>query len=57
MLWALACAQHAYFFYQKNGMEFMPLNSSEVRIGYDDPTIYLPEDIQAILNSKMPFFG
>ena len=35
----------------------MPLDSSIVRIGYDDPTIYLPEDIQAVLNSKMPYSG
>ena len=45
------------FSIKKDGMEFMPRNNSAIRIGYDDPTIYLPEDIQVILNSKMPFTG
>jgi hypothetical protein len=45
------------FSIKKDGIELMPLNSSEIRIGYDDPTIYLREDIQGILNSKIPFTG
>ena len=43
------------FSIKKDGMELMPLDSSLIRIG--DPTIYLPEDIQAILDSKTPFSG
>lgn len=39
---------------QKDGIEFMPLNSRQFRIGYDDPKKYLPENIQEILNSKIP---
>ena len=35
----------------------MPLENSRIRIGYDDPKIYLPEDIQAILNNKISRTG
>ena len=27
------------------------------KFDYDDPTIYLPEDIQVVLNKKIPFTG
>ena len=39
---------------QKDGVEFMPLNNPEIRIGYDGPQTYLPQAIQAILNSELP---
>ena len=34
----------------KDGEEMMPLCSSEVAIGYDDPRDYLPEEIVRILD-------
>jgi uncharacterized Zn-finger protein len=45
------------FSIKKDGMELMPLDNSRIRIGYDDPKIYLPEDIQAILNNKISRTG
>lgn len=39
---------------QKNGIEYMPLDNPNFRIGYDDPRNYLPDDIQAILDEKIP---
>lgn len=39
---------------KKNGIEFMPLNSLQYCIGYDDPKNYLPEKIQEILDRKIP---
>mgnify|MGYP006074374747 CR=1 FL=1 len=42
---------------QKDGIELMPLLDQSIRIGYDDPKSYLPEPVQAILESKIPFTG
>lgn len=39
---------------QKDGVEYMPLHNPDIRIGYDDPAIYLQQDIQNLLNDKIP---
>jgi hypothetical protein len=37
---------------RKNGIEYMPLSDPQILIGYDDPTTYLPQHIQNLLNEK-----
>lgn len=34
----------------KDGLEYMPVDNSSVRIGYDFPENYLPKRIQDVLN-------
>lgn len=41
----------------KDGIELMPLNDGNIRIGYDDPRLYLPEQVQVLLDSKIPYSG
>lgn len=38
---------------QKAGIEYMP-DKKDWCVGYDDPTLYLPKEIQAILNEHFP---
>jgi hypothetical protein len=38
----------------KNGIEYMPDEASEYRIGYDHPQEYLPVEILDLLNIKTP---
>ncbi|MES9861444.1 MAG: hypothetical protein ABW157_18045 [Candidatus Thiodiazotropha sp. LLP2] len=39
---------------RKNEIEYMPVNNSLFRIGYDGPATYLPLHIQNLLNDKLP---
>ena len=38
---------------KKDGIESMPINNLKYRIGYDDPTLYLPEEIIRLFNGKV----
>ncbi|MGH1470869.1 MAG: hypothetical protein ACRBCS_06725 [Cellvibrionaceae bacterium] len=38
---------------KKDGVEFMPLGNPSFRIGYDDPTAYLPQKIINILEKHL----
>jgi len=39
---------------KKNGIEYMPVETHEYRIGYDDPLDYLPADILNLLEEEFP---
>jgi len=39
---------------RKDGIEFMPVNNHNYRIGYDDPNEYLPDNILDLLDSEFP---
>ncbi|MBT3011750.1 MAG: hypothetical protein KME41_08505 [Candidatus Thiodiazotropha sp. (ex Lucina pensylvanica)] len=39
---------------RKDRTEYMPLSDPQILIGYDDPTTYLPQHIQNLLNDKLP---
>ncbi len=38
----------------KDGIEYMPVDNPQYRIGYDDPMEYLPQDILNLLDSEFP---
>jgi len=39
---------------KKDGIELMPINDSQFRIGYDDPSEYLPVEILNLLDEDFP---
>jgi len=39
---------------KKDGIEYMPRDNPEFRIGYDDPCEYLPMEIVDLLNTEFP---
>lgn len=42
------------FSIKKDGRELMPHENSDVRIGYDDPRGYLPQEIIELLDERLP---
>jgi len=42
------------FSIEKDGIEYMPRNTSKYLIGYDDPQKYLPVEILTLLNTEFP---
>ncbi len=37
------------------GHELMPLEASNITIGYDCPRMYLPDDVIALLDQELPY--
>jgi len=42
------------FSIQKDGIEYIPRDNSNYRIGYDDPKKYLPVEILSLLDTAFP---